>query len=248
MRLALILSLAISGLTFAAPTQYRVKVIQTYPHNSSSFTEGLVYYGGYLYEGTGLNGKSELQKINLSSGISLKTAALPERYFGEGITILGGKIYQLTWKSRTGFIYSVSTFKQIGSFEYPTEGWGMTHNGKQLIMSDGTDRIFFLDPKTLKKVKTLQVKLGKAFVFNINELEYIHGKIYANIWQTPWIYIINPTTGQVEGVIDVSPLAMMMPKSADVPNGIAFDAKNKRLFITGKLWPNLFEIELVPAT
>ncbi|RIH86559.1 glutaminyl-peptide cyclotransferase [Calidithermus roseus] len=223
---------------------YSFKLVKMYPHDPAAFTQGLIYHDGFLYEGTGLNGRSEIRKVDLQTGKVLQRQPIPPEYFGEGITLFGGKIYQLTWTSKKGFIYDLATFKQTGSFSYATEGWGLTHDGSQLIMSDGTDRLFFLDPKTLKPVRTVKVTAGGEPVTRLNELEYIQGLIYANVWQTNRIAIINPKDGHVEAWLDLSRLAMLITK-ADVLNGIAYDEQGKRLFVTGKLWPYLFEIELV---
>lgn len=224
---------------------YSFKVVNTYPHDPKAFTQGLVYYKGFLYEGTGLNGASELRKVELKTGKVLQRKALAEKYFGEGIVLFEGKIYQLTWKNREGFIYDLNTFNQVGSFNYDTEGWGFTQDGKSLILSDGSERLYFLNPKTLKPERSITVTLGGKPINNLNELEYIGGKIYANIWQTTQIVIVDPKTGVVEGVIDLRGLSLLMPAGADVLNGIAYDGEGKRLFVTGKLWPMLFEIELV---
>ncbi|WP_018466872.1 glutaminyl-peptide cyclotransferase [Calidithermus timidus] len=223
---------------------YGFKLLKMYPHDPTAFTQGLIYHDGFLYEGTGLNGRSEIRKVDLQTGKVLQRQPLPSEYFGEGITLFEGKIYQLTWTSKKGFIYDLATFKQTGTFSYATEGWGLTHDGHQLIMSDGTDRLFFLDPKTLKPVRTVKVTAGGEPVVRLNELEYIQGLIYANVWQTNRIAIIDPKDGHVEAWIDLSRLAMLITK-ADVLNGIAYDEQGKRLFVTGKLWPYLFEIELV---
>lgn len=223
---------------------YSFKLVKMYPHDPAAFTQGLIYHDGFLYEGTGLNGRSEIRKVDLQTGKVLQRQPIPPEYFGEGITLFEGKIYQLTWTSKKGFIYDLATFKQTGSFSYATEGWGLTHDGSQLIMSDGTNRLFFLDPKTLKTVRTLSVTADGQPVVRLNELEYIQGLIYANIWQTNRIAIIDPKDGHVEAWIDLSRLAMLIT-NADVLNGIAYDEQGKRLFVTGKLWPYLFEIELV---
>lgn len=223
---------------------YGFKLLKMYPHDPTAFTQGLVYHDGFLYEGTGLNGRSEIRKVDLQSGKVLQRQPIPAEYFGEGITLFGGRIYQLTWTSQKGFIYDLATFKQTGTFSYATEGWGLTHDGNQLIMSDGTDRLFFLDPKTLKPIRTVKVTADGQPVARLNELEYIQGRIYANVWQTNRIAIIDPKDGHVEAWIDLARLAMLITK-ADVLNGIAYDPQGQRLFVTGKLWPYLFEIELV---
>lgn len=223
---------------------YGFKLVKMYPHDPAAFTQGLVYHNGFLYEGTGLNGRSEIRKVELQTGKVLQRQPLAAEHFGEGITLFEGKIYQLTWTSKKGFIYDLATFKQTGTFSYATEGWGLTHDGNQLIMSDGTDRLFFLDPKTLKPVRTVKVTAGGEPVTRLNELEYVQGFVYANVWQTNRIAIIDPKDGHVEAWIDLTKLTMLITK-ADVLNGIAYDAQGQRLFVTGKLWPYLFEIELV---
>ena len=225
--------------------KYNYEVVNSYPHNKDAFTQGLEYYNGYLYEGTGLNGRSSLRKVDLKTGEIEKIHHLEDKYFGEGITIFNDKIYQLTWKSRTGFIYNLD-FELIEKFSYKTEGWGLTHNNKELIMSDGSNRLYFLNPKTLEKTKEITVtKKGKK-VNNLNELEYIKGKIYANVWQKDYIVIIEPTTGKVEGIIDLK--GIINPDDynyeLNVLNGIAYDSDNDRLFVTGKLWPKIFEIKI----
>ena len=225
--------------------KYNYEVVNSYPHNKDAFTQGLEYYNGYLYEGTGLNGRSSLRKVDLKTGEIEKIHHLEDKYFGEGITIFNDKIYQLTWKSRTGFIYNLD-FELIEKFSYKTEGWGLTHNNKELIMSDGSNRLYFLNPKTLEKTKEITVtKKGKK-VNNLNELEYIKGKIYANVWQKDYIVIIEPTTGKVEGIIDLKGIINTDDYNYElnVLNGIAYDSDNDRLFVTGKLWPKIFEIKI----
>ena len=232
------------GLAQSLPT-HTFKLVGTYPHDPNAFTQGLLYHKGVLYEGTGLNGRSEIRKVELKTGKVLQRRAIAEKYFGEGLALFEGKLYQLTWQTRQGFIYDLETFAPLGGWTYNTEGWGLTHDGKQLIQSDGTANLYFLDPKTLKTTRTLQVTAEGRPLTQLNELEYIEGKIWANIWQTPRIAIINPQNGKVEAWLDLTPLVMLMPPQADVLNGIAYDGETKRLFVTGKLWPNLFEIEVV---
>ncbi len=223
---------------------YKFKVINNYPHDPKAFTEGLVYWNGFLFEGTGLNGQSEIRKVELKSGKVLQRKALDQKYFGEGITLFQDRFYQLSWKNQEGFIYDTD-FKAVGRFSYPTEGWGLTHNGQQLIMSDGTPNLYFLNARTLKPERTVQVTAAGKPLENINELEYIKGKIYANVWQTAQIVVIDPKTGIVEGVLDLRSLALLMPAGSDVLNGIAYDALGDRLFVTGKLWPYVFEISIL---
>ncbi|MFH1031581.1 MAG: glutaminyl-peptide cyclotransferase [Chloroflexota bacterium] len=233
--------------TFQPVVTYTYKVINTYPHNRTAFTQGLVFENGVLYESTGLYGKSSLRKVSLETGKVLQIRQLFEYYFGEGITIYKNKIILLTWESHVGFIYDKDRFDLLGDFSYPGEGWGITYDGESLIMSDGTSTLRFLNPETLEATGSVQVRENGAPVTQINELEYIEGKIYANIWQTDKIAIIEPEDGRVTGWIDLSGLLpQSAQESANVLNGIAYDAKAHRLFVTGKFWPLLFEIELVP--
>ena len=229
------------------PPTATYQVLNTYPHDPEAFTQGLVYEDGVLYEGTGLNGRSSLRKVVLETGAVVQIHEIDDDYFGEGITIFGDTIYQLTWQSQIGFIYEKASFAQVGEFYYPTEGWGLTHDGARLIMSDGTATIHFLDPQTLQETSTIMVTDNNGPVTRLNELEYVDGQIYANIWQTDRIARISPQTGQVLGWIDLSGLlsAEDRQQRVDVLNGIAYDAAGKRLFVTGKLWPKLFEIRIV---
>ena len=226
---------------------YTYKVVNTYPHDRSAFTEGLVFEDGVLYEGTGLNGYSNLRIVKLETGETLQIYELPPQFFGEGVTIYGNKIIQLTWKSHIGFVYDKYSFKLLQEFNYPDEGWGITHDGKHLIMSDGSSTLHFLDPETFEEISRIEVSTNDIPVTKINELEYIQGEIYANIWQIERIARIDPLTGQVVGWIDLK--GILSPEdhseTVDVLNGIAYDAKNSRLFVTGKFWPKLFEIELI---
>ncbi len=227
---------------------YTYRVVQTYPHDRNAFTQGLIYEDGILYEGTGLRGRSSLRKVALASGEVLQYLALAPEYFGEGITIWGQDLIQLTWQSRTGFVYDKDSFAQERTFHYPTEGWGLTHDGQELIMSDGTATLYFWDPETLVEIGRVQVHDEQGPVVRLNELEYVQGEVWANIWQTDRIARINPETGQVTGWIDLSGLLSPEDRNppVDVLNGIAYDAQDDRLFVTGKLWPKLFEIELLP--
>lgn len=226
---------------------YTYKVVNTYPHDRSAFTEGLVFEDGVLYEGTGLRGYSNLRRVKLETGEILQICELPPQYFGEGVTVYGNKIIQLTWQSHIGFVYDKYSFKLLQEFNYPDEGWGITHDGKHLIMSDGTSTLHFLNPETFEEISQIEVSANNTPVTRINELEYIQGEIYANIWQTERIARIDPLTGQVIGWIDLK--GILSPEddseTVDVLNGIAYDLKNSRLFVTGKFWPKLFEIELI---
>ena len=249
--IAVVLLLSASYLVFFSnkpPVSVQVNgytVVKTYTHNSNAFTEGLFYDSGFLYESTGLNGASTLRRVDLTSGNVLKVIILPSEFFGDGITAVNDTIIQLTWTSNVGFIYDKSSFALLGNFSYPTQGWGLTYNGTHLIMSDGSDNLYFLDPVTYQQIKVIHVHDGNASVTNINELEYVNGDVYANIWLQPKIAIINPETGQVKSWIDLSELQKSNGASPDnVLNGIAYDAQNDRLFVTGKDWSQLYEIKL----
>ncbi len=228
---------------------FTYKIINTYPHDSQAFIQGLVFEDGLLYEGTGLSGQSTLRIIKLETGDILKIHELPQEFFGEGITAYKDKIIQLTWRSNTGFVYDKNSFNLLRTFHYPTEGWGLTHDGKQLIMSDGTANLYFLNPENFKVTKRIEVYDGNTPVTMLNELEYINGEIFANVWLTNSIARINPQTGRITGWINMDGLFPVNDddKTKKVLNGIAYDAKNDRIFVTGKLWPNIYEIKLVPA-
>ncbi len=227
---------------------YTYKVINTYVHDRRAFTQGLVFESGVLYEGTGLLGRSTLRRVKLKTGDILQIRELPDRFFGEGVTIYGNKIIQLTWQSRVGFVYDKDSFKLLKEFHYPSEGWGITQDGKHLIMSDGTSTLRFLDPETFKETGRIKVYDNNGPVTKLNELEYVQGEIYANVWQTNRIARIAPQTGRVIGWIKLKGLLSPQDHSreVDVLNGIAYDAKKSRLFVTGKFWPELFEIKLIP--
>jgi glutamine cyclotransferase len=234
----------------AAPTPtpvYGYKIIHVYPHDHNAFTQGLEYRDGFLYEGTGLNGKSSLRKVDLESGKVLQEIRLDSQYFGEGITLLDRRIIELTWESHRGFVYDRTTFQSIRTFEYPGEGWGLANDGRQIYMSDGTAQIRSWNPSTLQETSRITVHDGQTTIQSLNELEFVNGEIYANIWQTDRIARIAPADGHVSGWIDLSGLlpAADLAQGADVLNGIAYDAPGNRLFVTGKLWPKLFEIQLV---
>lgn len=228
---------------------YSYKIVNVYPHDSGAFTQGLVYSDGFLYEGTGQNGQTTLRKVDLKTGTVLQLHELPDEYFGEGITIFGDKIIQLTWQSNVGFYYDKESFMPIEQFYYSTEGWGITNDGKRLIMSDGTAVLHFLDPQTFQETATLEITDDKAPVKGLNELEYINGEIYANVWPSDRIARISPSTGKVVGWIDLKGILGYYKDNyqVDVLNGIAYDSEHDRLFVTGKYWPKLFEIKLVPT-
>ena len=230
-------------------TVYDYRIENIYPHDPTAFTQGLVYIDDELYEGTGLYGRSSLRKVELATGRVLQQHDLDAAYFGEGIAIIGDKIFQLTWQNGVGFVYDRETFAELDQFEYATEGWGLTYDGEHLIMSDGTPTIYFLDPETLQMVRSITVTVEGERLPRLNELEYIDGKVFANVWQTDVFVRIDPQTGAVDGLADLSGLLAQAPPfegTVDVLNGIAYDAKRDRLFVTGKLWPYLFEIELQP--
>jgi len=248
---------------------YTYQVIKAYPHDPNAFTQGLAYENGFLYEGTGIYGKSTLRRVDLDTGQILQIYKLPDKYFGEGMTIFKDRIYQLTYKSKIGFVYDKSSFKLLQRFNYPTEGWGITYDGKSLIMSDGSSTLYLWDPETLQRTGSIKVHDNDVPVSGLNELEYIKGQIFANVWPTERIAIIAPQTGQVTGWIYMQGLLSQqarlprvsnerkdsyggwyggqeLNKPVDVLNGIAYDATGDRLFVTGKFWPKLFEIKLVP--
>ncbi len=223
-------------------------VVNSYPHDPEAFTQGLLFRDGVLFESTGLHGRSTIRKVALESGKVLQKVDIPQQYFGEGMTAWKDELYSLTWQSQTGFVWDLKTFKLKRQFNYSGEGWGLTHNDQHLILSDGTATLRFFDPSTLKEVKRLQVTALGRPVEQLNELEWVEGQIYANVWKSELILRIDPNSGQVHSVIDLSGLlqtAGVGRGSEDVLNGIAYDAAKKRLFVTGKLWPKLFEIRLV---
>jgi len=228
---------------------YTYEIVNLFPHDQHAFTEGLVYDGGYLYESTGLYGQSTLRRVNLETGGVLQQHNLSSSYFGEGITIFGDEIIQLTWQSHIGFVYDKATFKLLQNFTYATEGWGLTNDGKNLIMSDGTSDLYILDPHTFQRIGQINVTDSGNPITSLNELEYINGFIYANVFLTNKIAIISPQTGLVRGWIYLTGIEKLKVQdpSDDVLNGIAYDAVQNRLFVTGKDWPQLFQIDLVPG-
>jgi glutaminyl-peptide cyclotransferase len=233
----------------AGPPTYGYKIVRTYPHDRGAYTQGFQYLDGFIYEGTGLNGRSSIRKVRLETGEVLQVRAIDSQYFGEGIVVWKDRLIQLTWRSEIGFVYAKDTFQPIRTFNYIGEGWGLTHDGTRLIMSDGSESgtLRFLDPETLRQTGTLIVKDGNTPVDELNELEFVKGEIYANVYQTKRIARISPKTGRVTGWIDLQGLLDPRDEAgADVLNGIAYDAAKDRLFVTGKLWPKVFEIQLVP--
>lgn len=235
------------------PEIYTYKIINTFPHDKSAYTQGLVFYNGFLYEGTGQKGKSTLRKVELQTGKVLQKIDLDSTYFGEGITIFKNKIHQLTWKGGIGFVYDLETFEKEKEFKYTKsrEGWGLTNNGEKLIKSEGSERIWFLNAETHLEENYIEAYTQSQKIEDLNELEYVNGKIYANRWQLNTIFIINPISGKVEGVADLNSLRdkMLEEQTLDdkdeVLNGIAYDKENDRIFVTGKHWSKLFEIELI---
>ncbi len=226
------------------------RVIRSYPHDRQAFTQGLIYLDGHLYESTGLEGRSSLRMVDLETGRILAFKDVPTQYFAEGLTNWSSTLIQLTWQNHVALVYDRATFKFIRSFHYDGEGWGLTQDGKSLILSDGSPNLRFFDPATFKEIRRITVKDHGTPVTQLNELEYIHGQIYANIWHSDRIARISPTTGTVLGWIDLTGLLPAAEHSTAeaVLNGIAYDAAHDRLFVTGKLWPRIFEIKVIPAT
>ena len=236
----------------AAPTQrpaeYTFILVHAFPHDASAYTQGLAYRDGFLYEGTGLNGRSSLRKVNLETGAVVQRVDLEPEFFGEGITIFEDEIIQLTWKSHVGFVYDFKSFHSMKQFSYSGEGWGIATDSRELFMSDGTSDIHVLDPETFREKRHFKVHDGPKPIDQLNELEFVEGQIFANVWHTNRIARISPQTGAVVGWIDLSGLlstAFHLEPEA-VLNGIAYDSVRKRLFVTGKLWPSVFEIKVSP--
>ena len=235
----------------AAPAplaHYTLKIVKVFPHDPDAFTEGLFFDHGSLYESTGRNGTSFIRQVDLNSGNVIQQVQVDSKYFGEGIAPWNGRIVSLTWQTEKGFVWNQSDLKLKSSFSYKGEGWGMTGDGHNLIMSDGTPAIKFLDPNTLKVVKTIKVNYNGQPLDQVNELEWIDGEILANIWRTRDLVRIDPKTGRVDGVVDMAALPEVASPPSDpdaVANGIAFDPAGHRIFVTGKLWPHLYQVELV---
>ena len=246
-----LLSLLPAAGALAAPSipTYDFKVVRSYPHDPQAFTQGLLYRDGFLYESTGLNGKSSIRKVNLETGKVLQSKDIPPQYFGEGLTSWKDTLVGITWQTQTGFVFDLATFELRNQFAYPGEGWGLAQNGKELVLSDGSATLRFLDPKTFLEVRRVKVTADGIAVDQINELEVVGDEIFANIWHTNTIARIDQNTGKIVGWIDLGKLYPDAGKGANtenVLNGIAWDADKKRLFVTGKLWPKLYEIKLVP--
>jgi glutaminyl-peptide cyclotransferase len=248
--MAVVAAVTVTVLPVAAHAEvpiYDYEVVHTYPHDTHAFTEGLFYLNGDLYESTGLNGQSSIRRERLETGQVLQHIDIPANYFGEGIVSWGNRLVELTWQSQVGFIYDLASFKQQKQFSYVGQGWGLTRNDRWIIMSDGTAELRLLNPQTLAEAGRIPVTLDGRALGNLNELEWVRGEIYANIWQTNWIARIDPATGHVVGMIDlrgILPRAQFVAGQTDVLNGIAYDERRNRLFVTGKDWPTLFQIRL----
>lgn len=231
---------------YLTPVVLSYTINNTYPHDTSSFTQGLTIYKNKLYEGTGENGHSKLMLVDLKTGKPQKEVKLDDKYFGEGITILNDTIYQLTWQNNIVFAYTLKDFKKVKQFPINTEGWGITTDGKSLIVSDGSSNLYFYDPSSFRLLRTQSVTDAGSPAYNMNELEYIDGFIYANQWQLPYIFKIDPNSGQVVAKTDLTEMwnrIKIKDPLADVPNGIAYDSASKKIYITGKKWPELYEIQ-----
>lgn len=230
----------------APPPVYDYRIVATYPHDSSAYTQGLFWLDGHLYESTGQVGRSTIRRVRLEDGSVLQSVPIPPGQFGEGIVNWGGEIVSITWTDGVGYRWDRRTLRRLGEWRYPGEGWGLTQNGRELIMSDGTAELRFLDPATLAERRRIPVTINGQPLARLNELEWVNGEIFANVWMTGFIARIDPASGSVTGVIDLRPLAVENNAVEDnVLNGIAYDAARDRLFVTGKNWPRLYEIDLV---
>ncbi len=227
---------------------YTYSVVHAWPHDPAAFTQGLVFLHGEFLESTGLNGESTLREVELESGRVRQKISVPPEYFGEGLAVIGDRAYQLTWQGHKGFIYDVATLSLKGQFSYDGEGWGLTTDGRWLILSDGTSRIRYLNPTTFQVARTINVTVSGQPLARLNELEWIKGEIFANVWETDEIVRIDPSTGVVRGIVDLYGLLQSSDRrpDTDVLNGIAYDPAQQRLFVTGKRWPRIFEIRLIP--
>jgi glutamine cyclotransferase len=221
-----------------------VNVIRSFPHDTSAYTQGLVWHDGFLYESTGREGHSSLRKVELETGKVLQKVDVPSPYFAEGLVLLGDRLHQLTWQDKKAFIYDLGTFRQVGTAIYEGEGWGLATDGRSLILSDGSSQLRFLNPQGYAEQRTVTVKDGSEFVNDLNELEWVKGEVWANVWHTNRIARIDPQTGRVKGWVDLTGLMGPLPDAEAVLNGIAYDAEHDRLFVTGKLWPTLFEVSV----
>ena len=231
-----------------APKVYGFEIVNEFPHDNDAFTQGFVYYQGYFYESTGQRGKSSLRKTEIETGKIIRKVDLDKKYFGEGMTIFNGKIYQLTWQKKVGFIYDLDSFELERTFDYgqSQQGWGLSHNNEKFIKTDGTERMWFLDPETMLETGYIETYTNKRKAEKLNELEFVNGKIYANIWQQNSILIVDPKNGTIEAIVNLKGLQTKAGQSGEdnVLNGIAYDAENDRLFVTGKNWNKVFEIKL----
>ena len=252
MRLFVLFVAAISMFASQRPQESRLpvygyRVVRAYPHDPKAFTQGLEYVDGFFYEGTGLNGNSSIRKVKIETGEVVQRRDLARAYFGEGITLWKTDVIQLTWQSNVAFVYDKKTFAPRRTFKYKGEGWGLTHDATSLIMSDGSDELRVLDPATFAERRRIKVTAVGAPLRNLNELEYMKGEILANVWMTDAVARVSPDTGRVTGYIDLRGLLTPAEQqSVDVLNGMAYDEKNDRLFVTGKLWPKVFEIKVTP--
>jgi glutaminyl-peptide cyclotransferase len=247
MSIAAVFAIGFTGQPAANLPTFTYRVVHVYPHDPNAFTQGLQFVDGVLYEGTGLNGRSSIRKVALETGKVLQQRAVSAEHFGEGITVWKNDLIELTWQTHVAFVYDKNTFEPKKRFSYPGEGWGLTHDGTNLIMSDGTDELRVLDPVTFAEKRRIKVTAAGQPLRNLNELEVVKAEILANVWQTDYIARIAPDTGKVTGYVDLRGLLTAGERAnSDVLNGIAYDAAHDRLFITGKLWPKLFEIQIVP--
>ena len=244
--LMLLLAIFSSGTAYSQTPVYGYEIVNRFPHTPTAYTQGLRYFDGYMYEGTGRNGQSLLKKYQLEDGEVLQSKLLSDRYFGEGIEIVEDRIFQLTWQAHMVFVYDLETFEQQDTFYNPTEGWGLTYDGTELILSDGSANLYFVDPENFVTIRQVEVKLDGNPLRSLNELEYINGEVWANIWQTDFIVRIDPQTGVVNSLVNLTGLSEQTMRSEPeaVLNGIAYDPAQDRLFVTGKLWSDLFEIRL----
>ncbi len=247
MAVALTIPLAIGARQQRAAPVFGYKVVATYPHDPAAFTQGLVFAGGELYESTGLEGESTLRRVELETGRVRQRINIPEEHFAEGLALVGDALVQLTWRSGVGFVYDRKTFAKRRTFPVKTEGWGIAYDGEsRLVMSDGSDRLFYMDPKTFAVTRTVRVRNGGVPVDRLNELEWVEGEIWANVWTTDRIARIAPSSGEVVGWIALDTLWPRDQRTggADVLNGIAYDKAKRRIFVTGKKWPRLYEIAI----
>ena len=230
------------------PSVYSVEVVKTYPHDDKAFTQGLFFSEGRLFESTGIEGQSTLRQVNIRTGTPIRKRNLPDDVFGEGAAVVDDEIVSLTWKAGKGFVHDLETLKPVSEFTYPGEGWGLTYDGEKLILSDGTGTLRYLNPATYEEMGQLEVTLQGQPVKYLNELEWVDGEIFANVWTSDWIFRIDPETGDVTGLIDLSgihPRGRDRQRAEDVANGIAYEPTSKRLFLTGKNWPVLYEVKIV---